>query len=260
MPDNFSASQGTGTTFAADDVSSVLYPRHKIALGADGAYDMDLDSGQQTMANSLPVAIASNQTVIPVSDNSSSLTVDGTVAATQSGTWNVGTVTGVTTVSTLTGGGVAHDAADSGNPVKVGTKAEDALSSVTLVSAGDRADAMSDLDGALLTRSNYALGDLVNGNASNTDGASTSVIAAQGAGIKTYITDITLTNTSSSNIYVELKDGTSVKWTFPVPANSGVTKAFLSPLAGTANTAWNFDPSAATTTVYCSASGFKSKI
>lgn len=36
--------------------------------------------GQDTMANSLPIAIASDQTAIPVTDNGSSLTVDGTVA------------------------------------------------------------------------------------------------------------------------------------------------------------------------------------
>lgn len=57
--------------------------------------------GQNTMANSLPVAIASNQTAIPVTDNGGSITVDGTVAATQSGTWNITNVTG--TVSLPTG-------------------------------------------------------------------------------------------------------------------------------------------------------------
>ena len=41
--------------------------------------------GQTTMANSMPVVIASNQTAVPVS---------GTVAATQSGTWNIAAVTG----------------------------------------------------------------------------------------------------------------------------------------------------------------------
>lgn len=45
--------------------------------------------GQNTMANSLPVTIASNQTAVPVSDNGGSITVDGTVAATQSGAWTV---------------------------------------------------------------------------------------------------------------------------------------------------------------------------
>lgn len=170
------------------------------------------------------------------------------------------TVTTVGTVTTLTGGGIAHDSADSGNPIKVGAKAIAALSGTTLVAAADRTDNQSDLDGALIVRNNFALGDLVNGNASNTDGTSTQVLAAGAAGVKHYITDVTITNTSASNIYVELKDNTTVKWTFPVPATGGVTHHFASPLAGTAATAWNFDPSAAATTVYCSVSGFKSKI
>lgn len=157
-------------------------------------------------------------------------------------------------------GNVAHDAADSGNPIKIGGKAKSTLSGVTLVAADDRTDMYFDLDGVQLVRTDRALGDLVSGNASNTDGTSTSVLAAGAAGVKHYITDVTIANTSSSNIYVELKDNTTVKWTFPVPANGGVTHHFASPLAGTAATAWNFDPSAATTTVYCSVAGFKSKI
>lgn len=173
------------------------------------------------------------------------------------GTASIGSLS---TVTTLTGGGVAHDAADSGNPHKIGTKAVAALSAQTLVAANDRSNAFSDLDGAVLIREDATLGDQVNGNASNTDGTSTQVLAAGAAGIKHYITDVTLTNTSASNIYVELKDGTTVKWTFPVPANGGVTHHFRTPLAGTAATAWNFDPSAAATTVYCSVAGFKTKI
>lgn len=57
--------------------------------------------GQQTMANSLPVVIASNQTAIPITDNAGSITVDGTVAATQSGTWDIRNISG--TVSLPTG-------------------------------------------------------------------------------------------------------------------------------------------------------------
>jgi hypothetical protein len=75
-----------------------------IALG-----DIDGVSGQETMANSLPVVIASDQSAVPISDDGGSITVDGTVAATQSGTWNItdsitGTVslpTGAATESTL---------------------------------------------------------------------------------------------------------------------------------------------------------------
>lgn len=247
--------------------------------------DFGTVTGGGTETGALRVTVANNSTgVLSVDDNGStlsvddgggSLTVDGTVAvsgtvtvgshavtnagtfavqAAQSGTWNVGTVT------TLTNGGVAHDTADSGNPHKIGTKSVAQLSAQTLVAANDRSNAFSDLDGAVLIREDATLGDKVNGNASNTDGTSTQVLAAGAAGIKHYITDVTLTNTSSSNIYVELKDGATTKWTFPVPANSGVTHSFRTPIGGTAATAWNFDPSAATSTVYCSVSGFKSKV
>lgn len=56
--------------------------------------------GQDTMANSLPIVIASDQTAVPVSDNGGSITVDGTVAATQSGTWNINNITGTVTLPT----------------------------------------------------------------------------------------------------------------------------------------------------------------
>lgn len=45
--------------------------------------------GQKTKANSLAVTLASDQDALPITDNGGSLTVDGTVAATQSGTWTV---------------------------------------------------------------------------------------------------------------------------------------------------------------------------
>ena len=61
--------------------------------------------GQAAMASSSPVVIASNQSAIPINDNSGSLTVDngGTFAvqAAQSGTWNITNISG--TVSLPTG-------------------------------------------------------------------------------------------------------------------------------------------------------------
>ena len=63
--------------------------------------DIDGVSGQETMADSLPVVIASDQSAVPISDDGGSITVDGTVAATQSGTWNINNISG--TVSLPTG-------------------------------------------------------------------------------------------------------------------------------------------------------------
>ena len=208
-----------------------------------------VDIGDVTINN------AAGASAVNIQDGGNSITVDGTITA------NAGTGTMAVSMATNTPvGNVAHDAADSGAPIKVGAKAIATLSGATLVAAADRTDLYSDLDGAQVVKLNGTNADYVSGNASNTDGTSTQVIAAGAAGVKHYITDVTITNTSASNIYVELKDGATAKWTFPVPANSGVTHSFSTPLAGTAATAWNFDPSAATTTVYCSASGFKSKV
>lgn len=158
-------------------------------------------------------------------------------------------------------GDVAHDSADSGNPIKIGAKAETSLSGVTLVADGDRVDLAAGVDGVLITRPHANLEDLVDGNASDTAGTSTQVIAAAGAGIKQYLLSATITNTSATDTYCEIKSGTTVKWTVPVPANGGVTlqwPAGLKPNA--ANEAWNFDMGAAVTTAYCSMSGFKSKV
>lgn len=52
------------------------------------------EKGQKTMAESQSIAIASDQTALPITDNGGSLTVDGTVAATQSGTWNINNISG----------------------------------------------------------------------------------------------------------------------------------------------------------------------
>lgn len=115
MADNFVTDAGSGgNTYASDDISSVHYPRAKLSLGADGtAVDavpvvngMDTtatgvqavgivaqldDSGTGTVTENQfgPVRMSSRRallvegvasgTVIPVSDGSGSLTVDGTV-------------------------------------------------------------------------------------------------------------------------------------------------------------------------------------
>lgn len=100
-------------------------------------------------------AAGSAITTLPVSLTSTAIT--GTVAVTQSGTWDeVGindsgnsiTVDNDGTFAVQAAGNVAHDAADSGNPVKIGGKANS--SAPTSVSAGDRADLWTNLGGAVV--------------------------------------------------------------------------------------------------------------
>ena len=83
-----------GSNTAGTPVAPITYINPNTYLAQIVSYTSNLVSieagtpnalGQTTMANSMPVVIASNQTAVPVS---------GTVAATQSGTWNIAAVTG----------------------------------------------------------------------------------------------------------------------------------------------------------------------
>jgi hypothetical protein len=85
VADNTTLNAGAGgDTIAADDVGGVKYQVVKLDVGGDGL-----------------AAPVSNTNPVPISDASGSLTVDGTVAATQSGNWDVRNISG--TVSLPTG-------------------------------------------------------------------------------------------------------------------------------------------------------------
>lgn len=163
-------------------------------------------------------------------------------------------------LSTVSAGDIASAASDSGNPVKIGSKAIAGQSTVTLVSAAQRVENYAGTDGVKLVRPNCGLEDIVSGRATDTAGTSTSCIASSGAGVRTYLTSVAICNSSATAVTVNLLDGASVKYTLSVPAGSGNNKEFNVPLPGTAATAWNFQSSAAATTITCSMIGFKSKV
>lgn len=161
-------------------------------------------------------------------------------------------------------GTVAHDAADSGAPVKVGAKAESAVSTATMVADGDRTDLYADIDGVLIVRSDRPLGDLLSERLSNTDGSSTaSTVFGATASTRNVITGYSVYNASATAGYLDFRDGTagSILWTVPLPATGGANFAIPSGIfRTTANTALAIDVSAALTTVYVSITGFKSKV
>jgi hypothetical protein len=208
---------------------------------------------------------------------------NATLAVTQSGTWTVqpGNTANTTAwkvdgsavtqpVSIATNqpvGTIAHASADSGNPIKVGARAAATLSDDTMVANADRVDAVADLDGALLMRGQFPLGDLTSESVSDTGGSSTA-FSNFGAtsGVRNYITAATVfrTDAGTSTAYVDFRDGTggAVIWRMPLPPNGGsIEPAGDVPYFKTsANTALAYDVSAALTTVYISVSGFRSKV
>lgn len=65
MADNVNVTPGVGAAVRCDDVGGVYYQYVKLDAGGDGVA-IPLIGGIQTVANSLPVAIASDQGVVPV--------------------------------------------------------------------------------------------------------------------------------------------------------------------------------------------------
>lgn len=158
---------------------------------------------------------------------------------------------------------VAHDAVDAGNPLKIGAKATTSISALTPVANGDRTNSFAGIDGVPIVRPYANLEDRVSAVVGITDGSSTSIVAAQGSGIRFCATSVIISNSSATNVTVDIRDGTagSVLATFPAAANmGGATTTLPVPLCTTANTAMAADPSASASTVAVTLVGFKTKL
>jgi len=160
-------------------------------------------------------------------------------------------------------GDVAHDAAAAGNPVQVGVRATNSVEGLTQVANADASFVSSDLNGCIITREHTTLEEIITERVSNTNGTSTafSNFAAAGSGKHNYITTISIYNSSSTDGYVDFRDGTSgsVIFTAPAPQTGGSVITFPVPLKFAANTAVAFDVSGALSTVYISVVGFQAQ-
>lgn len=158
---------------------------------------------------------------------------------------------------------VAHDAADAGSPLKIGGKASNAISGLTMVANADRTDFVGGLDGVQIVRPHANLEDRVSAVVGVTDGSSTSLVASQGAGLKFCATTFVVSNSSATNVTVDIRDGTagSVLMTIPAAANmGGAVIPLQTPICTSDATALAMDPSAAATTVTVTAVGFKTNL
>lgn len=281
MADNLSILDSTGTTktVRSTDTAGVHVPHHivdsvtgTVTVAGTGTFVTQsvvtnagtfavqaAQSGTWNITNisgtvSLPTGAATESTLS---------TLDGKVTACNTGAVVLSSGT-VTTLTTLTGSGIAHDSADSGNPHKIGAKATASVLGGTPVAAADRTDLFAGTDGVLIGRPHTSLEDIISEQKTNTDGSSTAMTGAFAATAsqRIYLTSLIIANSSATNITVDIRDGSagSVLATFPVPASGGCIHAFPVPLRFSANTALAFDGSAAATTLTVSAVGFKAKI
>jgi len=176
---------------------------------------------------------------------------------------NSGVDIGDVDVASLTGGTIAHDAADSGNPIKTGARAVSSLATATLVAAADRSDAIADLDGAHIVKQLCPSADIKNERIADTAGTSAAcTVFAAAASLRNYITTIAIFNSSATDAFVDFRDGAAgaILFTAPAPKGGGSVITFPVPLRQpTVNTALAYDVSAAITTMYISLVGFQSK-
>lgn len=166
--------------------------------------------------------------VVPVTDNSGSLTVDAPVGTPVYVRLSDGAAA-ITTlpVSMATNtplGTVAHDGVDSGAPIKVGGRARS--SEITAVASDDRSDFITDLVGKQIilpyaNPENFVSGAITSSMTSTT---STSLVSAPGAGLRNYITTIIVSNahaTQGTDVVIQDGSGGTTLLTIPAAAVYG---------------------------------------
>ena len=159
-----------------------------------------------------------------------------------------------------TAGAAAHDAAVSGNPLRIAGRALTA--NYANVATGDTADLITTLQGALITRP-FQIPELEWSYAAAAGGIvnTTDVVlaTAAGAGLRRYLTSLFVKNVNATATEVVVKDGAStVIWRGHLSANmtSGDLVIFQSPIETSANAALNFACITTGAQVYVNAQGY----
>lgn len=170
-----------------------------------------------------------------------------------------GTVTTVTTVSTLTGGGVASGAADSGNPHKIGAVAR--LTNPTAVTDGQRVNLIADKLGKQVVVG--SIRDLkVQQTTTITNSTTETTILTAVAATFLDLYGLIITNTSATACTVTIKDATAgtTRFVYAIPAND--TRQFIVPESAAhnqavVNTSWTATCSSAVTSIVITAMAVK---
>jgi hypothetical protein len=255
-----------------------------LAAGAANIGDVDVltvpaplsTTGGGTEAAALRVTLANDSTgLVSVDDNAASLTVDNstlavvgggteaaamrvTIANDSTGLVSVDDNGGALTVDQATAsslnaqvvGNIAHDAADSGNPVKIGGVARTA--NPAAVAALDRADLYMDDLGRPCVRL-YVPRDLISQNTTTiTASTAETTILAQVASTFLDLTSIIAINTSATAVRVDFRDATAGTIRFSLYIPAGDTRGFALPVPmpqTTVNNNWTAQCSASVTDV-----------
>lgn len=149
-------------------------------------------------------------------------------------------------------GNIAHDSADSGNPVKVGGKAR--TTNPTAVADGNRVDCFRDDVGrsvVVLNQCRDLVGSQVTVITSST--TETTIVTAGGAGVIRELTNLSITNSSSTALVVTLKDSTAgtTRGQWAIAGNGGIVIPYPTPKKqSAANNNWTLTCGTSVASIY----------
>ena len=291
---NYTATQGTGTTFASAVISAVNYTEFLLCDATAGATQcaavnssgqlavqapptLPLPSGAATAANqsteisSLSTIATNTGAAVPAGTNNigsidilghAGGTLDGTAGSAASAVLSVQGISSMTPL--LANPGTAANwgvgATGSAVPANAGYGGGDALSSEpSKATTGNLTGAFLDLTGKTVTSPFANRENMVRGSASETGTSAGTLLAGAGGSLKNYVTDVECgrTDAGTTAIYVTFSDAASTILVLPNNGGGGGNnKTFNVPLATAGNTAFTFTASSGVSTVYCSAQGF----
>jgi len=291
MPTGYIYDEVAGTALTENDIAAarINVNRAQVSTIEDGT----TRGRYATVTASNALKVDASGVAVPVTDNSSSLSVDwnGTQPVTGSGnatgalrvelanngTGLISTVSTVTTVSTLSNTtqltpgtaasnlGKAEDAGHTTGDTGVGALfvRNDTLTAQTNTDADYGFPAIGSAGEVVV--SHAPITGYVSGKTSTTGTTVQSILSAPGASTYLYVTDVDLSNTGSTTSLVTMQYDTAGTPTdlyyFIVPAGGGYTKKFGTPIkVPTANKDVGLKAASASTTIYMSMSGFKSKV
>lgn len=167
------------------------------------------------------------------------------------------TVTGGVNGSQSVGGPTASGSSIAANPVTIGGRAQNA--EATAVTNGQVVNFATDLVGKQIVmpwanKENFVTGS----SAGITSATNTSLISAAGSGVKLYLTGFSCGNTGATTSLIQFTSGSggTVLWTTINPAGAGTNGKIEPPVATAANTALFFTTGSASTSQFCSVTGY----
>ncbi len=216
------------------------------------------DTGASGHAQVVKLAIATDGSATLIPADANGLTVKQGTAANLNVT-EASAATALTALQLIDDSLFADDSGFTAGTSKVsmaGFMADDATPDSA--DEGDAVAARTTLDRKVIVALGESGANFVKGGGSQTGTSDQALMAASGsASVYNYLCWVSIYNSSSTNTYVNIKDGSTVVAVIPAPAYGGAIVNLTVPIRGTGNTAFNAAAGAGVTTMYMYGGGYK---